>query len=1259
MRISLIIVLIQSLVVNVIFSQCNVTITPSATTVPCGGGSVTLTANGSGFSSPVLDNDFDAGNAGPGWNVSPAGQFDNPCDPSIDGGTYMWMGNTTAAPRTLETVGLDVSCGGTICFYLDYATQGGSSPCEGPDLSNEGVYFEYSVDGGTSWNTINYFDPGSGYDPTLTAWNQYCYPIPAGAQTSSTIFHWYQSGSSGTCCDHWGIDNVTITANGCGTPYYDWTNIPGTTAPTGDPATQTVNVVSDTTFTVYYTDGAGFNCSQSVSITVLGMGVPTITTTPETCLGDNDGTATITANGGSPNYTFSIVSGPASPPSQTTTGSATFSNLPPGNYSVDVTDNGGCVVSNTFTVAAGVSCCPMSVSATSVNSLCNSANAACSGSATAAQTGGAGTITYQWYDGTGTPIPGGTTATITGLCAGTYSVDVTDQTPCTLSASVTITEPTALSFTSTTTNSTCGNSNGSLTISGTGGTGALTYSIDGTNYQSSGVFSGLAAGGYTGYVQDANGCIYSSAIIVNNTASVVLDSIVSSNPLCNGSTDGTITVYTTGGTAPVNYSINGGALQTANLFSGLSAGSYDILVQDGSGCSLNQTIQLIDPPVLNYSTLLINLTCFQSGDGSIEFDNVSGGTGAYNFSIDGGTSTQTDSVFINLQAGTYNLQLTDANNCSITSTETITEPTGLTWVISTTNPTCNGGSDGWINVIPSGGTQTTGYNYIWTPSSIAPSTSPLAQNLTSGTYLLTVTDDNGCQLDTSLTLTDPVAITVDNVTVTDELCQGDCQGSITITSALAASYEIQGPAGTLNNFSGSFTSLCSGNYTITVYDVNNCSATQTAAVNSQAPITISLSPDTTICLGGAAGLVSNAQGGVGGLTYTWDNSLPSTASNVVSPSSTTVYSVFATDANGCVSSTVSSVVNVLPPIDVLAFSNQAICPGETASISAIASGGNGGPYTYSWNQGVGSGSNQSVSPAFTTTYVVTASDGCESPSDTASVVITVNSVPNPDFIVDTTDLCMPGTFNFTEINEVNSNPNYTCLWNFGDGNVSSSCVNVSNEYVLPGCYDVTLTVTSDSNCVNSITYPQLVCVHDFPTSNFVFGPQPTTFVSPEITFENTSSSNSYSYYWTFGANGELGDTTAINPIFTFPNTGPGTYEVCLVATTVYNCSDTTCQNVVIDDEYLIYVPNAFTPDGDGVNDVFLPKLQGIDPLSYNLQIFDRWGELIFESHHKEYGWDGTYQNVLSKTDVYVWKLEVKDAVSGELKTYYGHVSLLK
>ncbi len=243
-----------------ILSQCNLTLTASQTTLPCYGGQVVLTGNGSAQTISLLNTTFDNGNVGPGWTVSPAGQFNNPCGGSFDGGIHMWMGNTTAAPRTMQTASFDVSCGGQVCFYLKYAVQGNSAPCEGPDLAGEGVNFEYSANGGP-WTLINYFTPFS--SNALLSWNQYCFNIPAGAQTANTRFRWYQSGSSGNAYDHWGIDNVSVNAINCNSFYYDWAHINGT----GDEgASTTVNVTSNTSYTLTYTDGQGNGCSQTISI---------------------------------------------------------------------------------------------------------------------------------------------------------------------------------------------------------------------------------------------------------------------------------------------------------------------------------------------------------------------------------------------------------------------------------------------------------------------------------------------------------------------------------------------------------------------------------------------------------------------------------------------------------------------------------------------------------------------------------------------------------------------------------------------------------------------------------------------------------------------------------------------------------------------------------------------------------------------------------------------------------------------------------
>ncbi len=272
----------------------------------CNGGQISLIAEGQGASILALDNDFDFGNAGTGWTTNVAASFDNPCDPSIDGGTYMWMGSSAQHPRIIQTVPLDLSCGGEICFYLDFATQGASSPCEGIDLPNEGVYLEFSTNGGASWTTLEYFGPAgvgnntqsSGNNPQMTSWNQYCYTIPPAAQSPSTIIHWAQTGSSGAQNDHWGLDNVTITSLANCQPYwYNYTYTPQNI----DNPLQTLGISSTSTYNVVYTNGSD-SCAASVTVNIPPCPCPvaTISGGGNYCLGDTIPTVDFDVTGNFP-----------------------------------------------------------------------------------------------------------------------------------------------------------------------------------------------------------------------------------------------------------------------------------------------------------------------------------------------------------------------------------------------------------------------------------------------------------------------------------------------------------------------------------------------------------------------------------------------------------------------------------------------------------------------------------------------------------------------------------------------------------------------------------------------------------------------------------------------------------------------------------------------------------------------------------------------------------------------------------------------
>lgn len=501
------------------FSQCNLSINPSQDTLNCGGGNVNLQAVSSGGGTFALANDFNLGNAGSGWNISPAGTFTNPCGPALDGTTYMWMGDMTAAPRTLQTAPLDVSCGGDICFDFKMAVQGLGSPCEGPDLTSEGVYLDWSIDGGVTWTTINYFQPnpggclnssngGSGCDGDYTAWANYCFTIPPVAQTTTTIFQWWQSGSSGNLYDHWGIDNVTISSLNCSGYYYDWTHIPGSP----DDSLITENITTTTTFDVLYTNGVDDTCYASITIVVDTTLDVSLTSTNETCDDANNGTIATTVGGGFNPYTYVLVG-----PSGSTNSTGNFNSLIDGNYTMQVTDNIGCYGEQTVTIQPGN---PLSGNANTVLESCNGAN---DGSAALTGSGGNGNYTYAI---SGPISASNSSGNFIGLPSGNYSVNVTDNQGCAGTFTFTLNAGPTVNGNINTTPETCFEYNNALAVpSANGGTGPYTYILSGpvNDTISSGNFNNLPAGNYSVLVTDANGCTDVLTFTLNNATPVVAD----------------------------------------------------------------------------------------------------------------------------------------------------------------------------------------------------------------------------------------------------------------------------------------------------------------------------------------------------------------------------------------------------------------------------------------------------------------------------------------------------------------------------------------------------------------------------------------------------------------------------------------------------------------------------------------------------------------------------------------------------------------
>ncbi len=657
----------------------------------------------------------------------------------------------------------------------------------------------------------------------------------------------------------------------------------------------------------------------------------------------------------------------------------------------------------------------------------------------------------------------------------------------------------------------------------------------------------------------------------------------------------------------------------------------------------------IDPLTMSVSTN--DPTCNNS-DGSISIG-VNGGTSPYQYSNDGGSTWQGSNSFSGLAAGTYQLVVEESGGCTIDTSVTLTgDPVPSDLSFNITAATC-GSSNGEVEITGvTGGT--TPYQYDFDGSGFSNST--VYTGLASGTYTVTVQDSNGCTYSENVNVPNAGGLAIDTVQITDNSCNGACDGSLDIqVSGGSTPYQYSNDDGSSFQAGNVFNNLCAGTYDVVVEDSSGCRDSAQVTIDEPSAVQVSVSPDTTICIGGTATLSASASGGTPGYTYHWNNGLGTGQSHSVSPGSNTTYKVVAEDANGCFSDSVPVQVNYHPPLQVSTSQDDSICPGNSAQLNANGSGGIGSGYSYSWSNGM-SGNSISVAPGSTQDYVVTLEDGCETPPVTDTVTVTVNELPNVAFDGQNLTGCRP--VNATLINSTaDSMVGSDCVWSFGDGQEALGCDTVQHLYDEPGCYDVTLRVQSPEGCVDSTTATDFVCVYPYPTADFSFEPEETTVQDPAINFTNLSTgANSYS--WDFAG---LDSSKAQHPSFEFPDDEAGTYEVCLAAENGYGCVDTTCRSVSIDGEFLLYVPNAFTPDGDGKNDRFGPVVQGADPSSYHFAIYDRWGEVVFETQDPTEKWDGSIKGDKnsSKTDVYVWKLVVKSKYSKKTFQRQGHVTLIR
>jgi gliding motility-associated-like protein len=716
-----------------------------------------------------------------------------------------------------------------------------------------------------------------------------------------------------------------------------------------------------------------------------------------------------------------------------------------------------------------------------------------------------------------------------------------------------------------------------------------------------------------------------------------------------------------------------------------AAGTYDVqLVTSVMGCSdtLIQQVVVQDDPVPSFTapavcqgtaTQFTNTSTIASGTiTGYEWDYTSNG-------IVNSTNTNTSHGFP--QAGTYDVTLTatTSNGCSNSVTQQVVV-NSVPVVAFTPEEVCQGATTEFEDLSSVvNGTITDWFWDFGDGGATSNLQNPTYTYPNSGSYnvSLTVTSDQGC-ISTGTQLIDVYAVPTANFTVVNA-CDGQ---AVVFTNASAdnggsnVSFDWDYTNDGTVDFTGTTTSHiypAPGAYTasLTVTNSNGCSDNIVLPLDVFASPTASFTGE-NICAGGDVQFTNTSSVQIGTITgYNWDfaNGLFSTQQ---SPSSVYanegIYQVAltVTSSNGCTNET--TVPITIYPNPVATFLTSDVCDGQTASFMNASTVSNqfstNNITSFEWNFGITPGvnatgqfpTNNYVTPGtYNVTLNVTTNNGC-----TGSVTQPITIHPNPtvNFTSPNPMGCTEWCVNF-ENNVVVTSGNITeYVWNFGDGFATTEA-NPSHCYVnntlTNQSFTVSLNVTTDQGCTGSFTAPNFVTVYPAPVALFEADPAITDIYNPIVNFTNQSLLNTTNN-WDFGG---LGTSTLLNPTFTFPDDDAGIYTVCLDVTSVNGCVHEYCSDVIVQGISSVYVPNAFTPNGDGKNELFFPVLFGISAEEYQFMVFDRWGMLIYETDSHSGAWDGTHNGLPSQQDVYVWKLKAVDKYTEEVISHIGHVSLIR
>ena len=812
-------------------------------------------------------------------------------------------------------------------------------------------------------------------------------------------------------------------------------------------------------------------------------------------------------------------------------------------------------------------------------------------------------------------------ANITNLSGGTFTVTITDDHGCSDTASVTLINPSTIVANQSVINTITCNSvcDGSATYAPTGGVAPYVITWPAGVTVVNDTATALCGGtNYVVTITDSNLCFILDTIsLVEPTAlnvSINLDSPVS----CGGSCDADITAIVTGGTTPIVFNWSNG-LSGASI-SGLCAGTYSVTATDSNGCIDSATIVITQPTPIQTTLTSVGVNnCFTDTNVTITA-NTSGGTTPYTYNWSNG---DTGMIVTGINAGMYTVTTSDSQNCSVIDTIIITSPSQIVLdSMNITNPLC-GDSNGTVEVFISGGSPS--YTYAWNGGSLTGN--PLT-NIPSGAYNLTVTDSLGCTFTNSILVSDSGAPVL-AFSITNVNCAGDCIGTSTVSITGTGPYNIMWSNGDSTLLADS---LCAGVVSITVIDSSNgCVRFDSTQIIQDTSLTVIMdSVNNTfcdsICNGTASVLVTSS---FGQLSYTWSNG---DTTSLIDSLCAGTYAVTVNDTTGCSAIDSIVVLDVTPLAVVIDSVTNTACADATNGAIDITVTGGSPTYVYTWAGPNGFvDSTQNIDTLAVGQYVIIVTDslGC-SVTDTATVI------PGNSLTISIGDSTLCDGVPFITLTPIvgGVNGTETYIWNNADGDT----IGTSQQVTFPFPSDTTqfaVTVSQDG-CIASDTST----IRPKPSPDVDAGENQIIIAEESVTLGGNPTTNwgGSTFDWT--PNYELTNNTVSNPIATPLETTLYTVYV----TNIVGCIGKDTVRITVLDQIEIF--SGFTPNGDGDNDLWVLPMLAKFP-NVVVDVYNRWGELLFHSEGYDEPWDGKYKGEDLPVGTYYYVIDLKDGMYPE------------